>query len=89
MRAHAPTSVAPACGAGASPRTLMLSYGVADQEWVLARVDTPALLAALVPIRTEPGEVPEASAEAQGKPLPRRVHLFRGAPDEARLVLGS
>ena len=65
---------------GESGDHLLLSYGVADTEWHIARLSTKALLRALVPVRTE--AMPNAGTAAE--PLPTRLHFVRGAPEEVR-----
>ena len=65
---------------GESGDHLLLSYGVADNEWHIARLSTKALLRALVPVRTE--AMPDAGTATE--PLPTRLHFVRGAPEEVR-----
>lgn len=84
-------------GLVASGRHLLLSYGVQDREWHVARLDKAALLAALVPVRTEdttpavvPSETSHGGAHVQAGDdqmlagLPRQLHFFRGAPVAVR-----
>jgi hypothetical protein len=62
---------------------LLLSYGVADREWHVARLSRAALLAALVPVRTEALPLPPAASDGGGG-LPTRLHFARSAPEAVR-----
>lgn len=66
---------------------LLLSYGAADSSWHVARLSRRALLASLIPVRTEP--MPHAFDPAEddghtGSTLPTRLHFARGAPESVR-----
>lgn len=73
-------------GLVASKRHLLLSYGVADREWYIAKLDKAALLESLVPVRTDETThdvvpSPTRSTDESLTGLPRQLHFFRNAPD--------
>ena len=88
-------------GLVASKRHLLLSYGVADRTWYVAKIDRDQLLAALVPVRTDDqtdavlGQANRSGA--QGEPgampgavhhaLPRQLHFFRSVPADVRAAM--
>ena len=63
-------------------RHVYLSYGVDDVDWAIAKLDRTALLAALVPVSTEP-------APADDAPATRKLHFYQGMPAEMRAALGE
>jgi hypothetical protein len=77
-------------------RHLLLSYGVSDNDWHVAKLDLAALFTSLVPILTDDqtGSVvhvddDESSPtrgydEAAIAGLPRTLHFFRGTPSGVR-----
>ena len=80
------TSLGKPAGGGSSRETLLLSYGSADSDWMIARLDRKEVLAALVPLKTKPHSLrpsPEAAADGSGeRALPLKLHLFQGAPPD-------
>ena len=79
-------------GSGCHEKHLLLSYGVADRDWHIAKLSREELLATLVPVATE--DLTQATLskarQASGRELPsHRIHLVRGTPASVREALAS
>ena len=79
-------------GLVATKKHLLLSYGVADRDWHIAKLSREELLATLVPVATE--DLTQATLskarQASGRELPsHRIHLVRGTPASVREALAS
>ena len=78
----------PPCIPCATRKWFGLRYGADDVDWAIAKMDRQALLASLVPVRTEPmpSEIATMTSTA---PLPRRLHFFQGIPKDVRDTLAA